>query len=1484
MLRTRTVSALLLSVVLLGCPDESEPGAQTDLGGVVDDAEGPSTDSPDPGAVPVVPDSGAATEDGGVPPDAPALGQFNEPCAGDADCESGFCVASADGSVCAELCVDCAWDWGCQIIGAGDVDIIALCMPSAPNLCRPCVSSAECPGGGNGADSKCVDTGPAGAFCGIPCTPDGWCRQGYVCEEVTTVEGASTSQCVLAEGECECSFEAIDAEASTTCFLANEIGTCTGARVCSVDGLSACDATQPQNELCNGIDDDCDGLTDEELGMVSCGVGPCEHTEAACANGVPNTCDATAGATGEQCNGLDDDCDGAIDEDFPDLDGDGAADCLDDDVDDDGIPNGEDNCPDDPNPDQADFDLDTIGDVCDPDDDDDLVADEEDCAPFDAAIFPGATGTCGVGACTITVFLCDASCLPPPPAEQEACDGLDDDCDGSTDEGYTDTDGDGAADCVDADDDNDGVADDGDVCPLTANPGQEDADGDGLGDACDSDTDGDGDLDVTDCAPADAAIHHGAVEACDGVDNDCDGAADEADAQGCETWLLDLDGDGFGAAAPVACLCAADGLFSTQTPGDCAPLDGTVHPDADELCNGVDDDCAGGVDDGFPDLDGDGVADCVDTDSDGDGDPDASDCAPADPSVSHLAAESCNGGDDDCDGQVDEAGAGGCSTWYADLDGDGYGSSGATACLCAAGGVFTAEEGGDCAPGDEAVHPGADEVCNGIDDDCVGGVDEGFADTDGDGQADCIDPDDDGDGSLDVVDCAPLDPSVSPAAAEVCNGVDDNCVGGVDEAGASGCTHWFEDTDEDDWGAGPSQCLCGQQGDFTAAVGGDCAPTDPAVNPGEPEVCNGVDDNCIAGVDEGFADTDGNGSADCVDDDDDGDGTPDSDDCEPLNPAVHPGAAESCNGVDDDCSGAVDDLGTVPDEAPPVRVAVGLSSAQATAMIQLPAGALDTSAMAPGGADLRVYDGDGAAVPFWVEAADPATGALTVWVGASSGPITLAWGDPAAASASDGPATFPWFFDESSATSPLAVSWTADSGPGFCGAVGLGDVTSTALEDAVDVFRPNQGAFMFYPDPGACFTDTTDLAVRARVRMLSDHFDRDLGAGFSFPASAGAAGLTAGKVAPSALNLIRDEEGKHHLQLNGECHLGKIGTAVEPTALDTGEWNTLELGLHAAGLTGTAAGDPDQHLPLNPTGLGACATPVVRGNTDSWSPGEIHFQIDWMHTYPRTAGTTATVCTDGAPLPLGSPTDDADGDGVADADDCAPLDPTAFPGADELCNGADEDCDGLVDVGCHFETDFSDPELASTFGFGDLVGGCGSPSSASGALTWSCPNNKGLSMYRYFPHADGHAIHIEVDITTSSWGDVGPRVGVQLLPEVYGPGDGFGSKLGYQFLISDPVDATQGGACPSDKCPSINKDGGGGSQLAVSASKIAPGVTYHLAITMDAAGITFLVSQGGSTVAILESTDTTYRSGFIGLFCAEATCAFDNLQVDLSAL
>ena len=168
-----------------------------------------------------------------------------------------------------------------------------------------------------------------------------------------------------------------------------------------------------------------------------------------------------------------------------------------------------------------------------------------------------------------------------------------------------------------------------------------------------------------DCDDTDASVHPGApVDVCDDVDNDCDGEVDEDPDR---LWYADLDGDGFGVTDAPALGCEP-GEDRAPVDGDCDDDDAYVHPEAAERCNGVDDDCDGGIDD----EDGDAI----------------------DP-----------------------------ATWYPDLDGDGYGASVSWEGCDPGSGWVTLT--GDCRDTDAMVFPGADEVCdNGRDDDCDDQIDE----------------------------------------------------------------------------------------------------------------------------------------------------------------------------------------------------------------------------------------------------------------------------------------------------------------------------------------------------------------------------------------------------------------------------------------------------------------------------------------------------------------------------------------------------------------------------------------------------------------------------------------------------------------------------------------------------------------------------------------------------------------------------------------
>jgi hypothetical protein len=331
------------------------------------------------------------------------------------------------------------------------------------------------------------------------------------------------------------------------------------------------------------------------------------------------------------------------------------------------------------------------------------------------------------------------------------------------------------------------------------------------------------------------------------------------------------------------------------------------------------------------------------TDADGDGYTTLVDCDDTNPSIHPGAAEVCNFVDDNCDGSIDEG---------FDQDGDGW-------TVCA----------GDCNNVNPQVHPGATEICNGIDDNCDGVVDEGgFPDSDGDGVLDCVDPDDDNDGVPDTLDCAPLTYLASATPSEVIQTMTQVGYTGVhaawpelaetqvydvyrttiplegDHDYSVGCLMTeITSTGFDDPEVPPvdsffyyivtGENICGRGSLGLASDGSPRVPstscqalgldTDLDLVPDISDVCPLVPDpgqedpdrdgrgtacdNCPDVANPTQVDSDMNGVGDACQDGD-LDGYPVTMDCDDADPAVYPGATEIFDGRDDDCDGIIDDV------------------------------------------------------------------------------------------------------------------------------------------------------------------------------------------------------------------------------------------------------------------------------------------------------------------------------------------------------------------------------------------------------------------------------------------------------------------------------------------------------------------------------------------------------------------------------------------------
>ncbi len=450
-----------------------------------------------------------------------ALGSYcGSPCTADSDCPTTYeCVTVAAGGSSAKQCklkpkVSPGSGASCPATpcAKGETCLDGTCQSVAPSQCgcsqwavqygKSTQCSVTNSFGSCKAERTCTATGlsdcgaktPAAEQCNLK---DDDCNgitddlaTDFVCYKTAFAGGGSGSNC---KGDADCTTPGEACDTNGLCHPL--IGKCPGKPTCAANGALICNDTKtPKLEQCNGEDDDCDGLIDEDFTWSApgggsldigktCGFGPCGGGKVVCISLNEAACTTDSKATKEVCDGIDNDCDGQTD----DLACDDNNKCTTDSCDpnsgkcstapavncDDGNQCTMDSC----NPKDAqcgheastgscdDGDKCTVGDTCKlgatglpqcttgtaaANCDDANPCTDDSCAPEQGCVhlanaatqtcYTGAAGTVGVGTCVGGLRFCKdgvlgSDCLGEVlPNKNESCDGLDDTCNGKTDE------------------------------------------------------------------------------------------------------------------------------------------------------------------------------------------------------------------------------------------------------------------------------------------------------------------------------------------------------------------------------------------------------------------------------------------------------------------------------------------------------------------------------------------------------------------------------------------------------------------------------------------------------------------------------------------------------------------------------------------------------------------------------------------------------------------------------------------------------------------------------------------------------------------------------------------------------------------------------------------------------------------------------------------------------------------------------------------
>ncbi|MGB0588656.1 MAG: MopE-related protein [Myxococcota bacterium] len=620
--------------------------------------------------------------------------EYGEVCS-DGECATGlFCVAlpGTDIGTCNQVCSDdkpCPEDFECALNVSADAVDIKICEPPA---CEGCVIDGACvPEGAPQPDTPCFACVSASNLTGWTMTPDVACDDADLCTDEDTcslfgecigspsssptcngcfitapIGAACNPYCPMGAQGCEdgqgCLF--VDA---TQSFICGDVGEgsldapCSSNSSCQTGHI--CTSIQTQTSfLCNKLctsHDDCPAdrpcgasyaLDSDILDMCEAEPCPACKINGQCRDegslNPANQCQACLSEISKTTWSLAEGFACDDDDDCSVADTCEQGQCIGDfDFDNDGT----DNCTD------PDIDNDVVENDLDPDDYNTFICGDSDDDGCDDCAVAGTANSYGDG---------------------------------------KDSDADGLCDLGDPDDDGDGIPDAQDSCPFDANV-EIDGDTDGFDAACD-------------CNDADPTIYPGAVEACDGVDTDCDGILPDNEQ--------DLDADSY-----VGCNYQGTPWLGSIQPNIGKDCDDNNHQyweklSDTELCDGVDSNCDGVLPEGEFDLDGDGYVACMNNGETwlgiyGEPTNGFGDCDPANDSVHPGAEELCDGVKNNCNDET-------IASNEVDDDGDGYIECNGWLTT----GWMSPEApplvGIDCNDNNKAVYPGADELCDGVKNDC----------------------------------------------------------------------------------------------------------------------------------------------------------------------------------------------------------------------------------------------------------------------------------------------------------------------------------------------------------------------------------------------------------------------------------------------------------------------------------------------------------------------------------------------------------------------------------------------------------------------------------------------------------------------------------------------------------------------------------------------------------------------------------------------